>query len=181
MIYFAVCTIQQLRQNDSGLLWGQVSCSQHGDSDSFQLPKVNLVGQRLREPKARHPKDVSLTDGKKIHLKKAEQHAMARPSSPSLTREDFLLLRLPGKRECSPARSSLAFLRALPHPSLERAFWPFCVCHHPRPLAMKRASHLSVTMMADGWAHAVMKVTMKRKIKKGMRVLQVRLHFPDTA
>lgn len=35
--------------------------------------------------------------------------------------------------------------------------------------------------MADGWAQAVMKVTMKRKTKKGMRVLQVRLHFPDIA
>lgn len=36
-------------------------------------------------------------------------------------------------------------------------------------------------MMADGWAHAVMKVTMKRKTKNGKRVLQARLHFPDTA
>lgn len=36
-------------------------------------------------------------------------------------------------------------------------------------------------MMADGWAHAVMKVTMNRNTKKGMSVLQVRLHFPDTA
>lgn len=41
--------------------------------------------------------------------------------------------------------------------------------------------YLSVTMMAEGWAQAVMRVTMKRKTRKGMRVLQVRSHFPDTA
>lgn len=40
---------------------------------------------------------------------------------------------------------------------------------------------LSVTMMAEGWAQAVISVTMKRKMRKGMRVLQVRSHFPDTA
>lgn len=36
-------------------------------------------------------------------------------------------------------------------------------------------------MMAEGWAQAVISVTMKRKTRKGMRVLQVRSHFPDTA
>lgn len=40
---------------------------------------------------------------------------------------------------------------------------------------------LSVTMMAEGWAQAVIRVTMKRKMRKGIRVLQVRSHFPDTA
>lgn len=67
-------------------------------------------------------------------------------------------------------------------PSLERVLWPFSCT--PLPPATRQAeccSHLSVTMMADGWAHAVMKVTMKRKIKNGIRVLQARLHFPDTA
>lgn len=44
-----------------------------------------------------------------------------------------------------------------------------------------RGSYLRVTMMAEGWAQAVMSVTMKRKMRKGMRVLQVRSHFPDTA
>lgn len=41
--------------------------------------------------------------------------------------------------------------------------------------------YLRVTMMADGCAQAVMRVTMKRKMRKGMSVLQVRSHFPDTA
>lgn len=41
--------------------------------------------------------------------------------------------------------------------------------------------YLSVTMIAEGWAQAVMRVTMKRKIRKGMSVLQVRSHFPDIA
>lgn len=42
-------------------------------------------------------------------------------------------------------------------------------------------SYRSVTMMAEGWAHAVMSVTIKRKMRKGMSVLQVRSHFPDVA
>lgn len=42
-------------------------------------------------------------------------------------------------------------------------------------------SYLSVTMIADGWAHAVIRVTMKRNIRNGMSVLQVRSHFPETA
>lgn len=44
-----------------------------------------------------------------------------------------------------------------------------------------RRSDLSVTMMAEGWAQAVMSVTMKRNMRKGMSVLQVRSHFPDVA
>lgn len=48
-------------------------------------------------------------------------------------------------------------------------------------LSPETASHLRVTMMAEGWAHAVMSVTMKRKMRNGMSVLQVRSHFPDTA
>lgn len=42
-------------------------------------------------------------------------------------------------------------------------------------------TYLRVTMMAEGCAQAVMSVTMKRKTRKGMSVLQVRSHFPDTA
>lgn len=42
-------------------------------------------------------------------------------------------------------------------------------------------SYLSVTMIADGWAHAVIRVTMKRNIRNGISVLQVRSHFPETA
>ena len=40
---------------------------------------------------------------------------------------------------------------------------------------------LRVTIMAEGCAQAVMRVTMKRKMRKGMSVLQVRSHFPDKA
>lgn len=54
---------------------------------------------------------------------------------------------------------------------LQSALYSTCGC----------GPYLSVTMIADGWAHAVMKVTMKRNTKKGMSVLQERLHFPDTA
>lgn len=50
-----------------------------------------------------------------------------------------------------------------------------------RQIELCVVSYLSVTMMAEGWAQAVMRVTMKRKMRKGMRVLQVRSHFPDTA
>lgn len=42
-------------------------------------------------------------------------------------------------------------------------------------------TNLRVTIMAEGCAQAVMRVTMKRKMRKGMSVLQVRSHFPDTA
>lgn len=45
----------------------------------------------------------------------------------------------------------------------------------------KLSSYLSVTMIADGWAHAVIRVTMKRNIRNGISVLQVRSHFPETA
>lgn len=54
---------------------------------------------------------------------------------------------------------------------------------HSKNMYMSRyhSSYLSVTMIADGWAHAVIRVTMKRNIRNGISVLQVRSHFPETA
>lgn len=53
--------------------------------------------------------------------------------------------------------------------------------HGKNTYKTSRSSHLSVTMTADGWAHAVIRVTMKRNMRNGMSVLQARSHFPDTA
>ena len=51
----------------------------------------------------------------------------------------------------------------------------------PERVRRRSLSYLRVTMMAEGWAQAVMSVTMKRKMRKGMSVLQVRSHFPAKA
>lgn len=45
----------------------------------------------------------------------------------------------------------------------------------------KGGTHLSVTMIAEGCAQAVMSVTMKRKMRKVMSVPQVRSHLPASA